>query len=72
MPTAIYCSGNLKSGLVWILNGQKEVGLQIVRILIGILCLEAQEFGIWTNGSHVVKNHLKSGQKSLDFEWLGL
>ena len=29
------CSGDLKSGLVWILNGQKEVGLQNVYILNG-------------------------------------
>ena len=27
---------DLKSGLVWILNGQKEVGLQMVWILNGI------------------------------------
>ena len=29
-------SEDLKSGLVWISNGQKEVGLQIVRIYNGI------------------------------------
>ena len=29
-------SGDLKSGLVWVLNGQKEVGLQMVYILNGI------------------------------------
>ena len=28
-------SGDLKSGLVWILNGQREAGLQLVQILSG-------------------------------------
>ena len=28
-------------------------------------------FEIWTNGIHFVKNHLKSGQKHLNFEWSG-
>ena len=37
-------SGDLKSGLVWILNGQKEVSLQMVRILKKILNLKAQPF----------------------------
>ena len=32
----LYFSGDLKSRLVWILNVQKEVGLQMVRILNGI------------------------------------
>ena len=32
----IYFSGDLKSGLVWISNGQREVGLQMVQILYGI------------------------------------
>ena len=30
------CSQDLKSRLVWILNGPKEVELQVVRILNGI------------------------------------
>ena len=33
---AVNYSGDLKSRLVWILNGQKEVGLQMVRISNGI------------------------------------
>ena len=36
-------SGDLKSRLVRILNGQKEVGLQMVRILNGIWNPEAQQ-----------------------------
>ena len=31
----------------------------------------SQLFEIWTNGCHFVKNHLKYGQKCLDFEWCG-
>ena len=53
------------------LNGQKEVGLQIVQISNGIWNREAQPFEIWTNGHHFVVNHLKSGPKSLDFQWSG-
>ena len=36
--TCVYMdySGDMKSELVWISKGQKEVGLQIVRILNGI------------------------------------
>ena len=30
-----YYSGDLKSGLVWIMKDRKEVGLQMVRILMG-------------------------------------
>ena len=42
-----YC-GDLKSGLVWISNGPKKVGLQMVRIL---------------KGSEILKpNYLKSSQ----------
>ena len=47
-------SGDLKSGLVWISNGWKEVELQKVRILNGIWNL-AQPFKIWTNCCHFVK-----------------
>ena len=61
-----------KSDLVWISNGQKEVGLQMVQISNGIWNLEAQPFEICTYGRHFVKNHLKSGQKHLDFEWSSL
>ena len=39
---------DLKSELVWILNGQKEVGLQMVPILNGIWKPEAQPFEIQT------------------------
>ena len=45
-------SGDLKSGIVWISNGKKEVGLQKVH---GIWNLEAQPLEIQTNGSHFVK-----------------
>ena len=62
-------SGDLKSGLVWITNGQKEVELQMDWILNAIWNLEAQTFEIQTNDRHFVKNHLKSGQKCLDFKW---
>ena len=65
-------SGDLKSRLVWILNGQREFALQMVKNLNWIWNSEAQPSEIWTNGHHFVKNHLKSGQKGLDFEWLGL
>ena len=64
-------SGDLKAGLVWILNGQKEVGLQIFWILNGIWDMEAQPFEIWTKGHRFVINHLKSWQKCPDFEWSG-
>ena len=43
----------------------------MVRIWNGILNPEAQPFEIRTNSRHFVKNHLKSGYKPLDFEWLG-
>ena len=36
LPEGSEYSGDLKSGLVWILNVQKEVGFQMVRILNGI------------------------------------
>ena len=39
---------------VWILNGQKEVGLQMVWISNGIWNLEAQPFENRTNGTHSV------------------
>ena len=56
-------------GLVWILNGQKEVGLQMVRIWKGIWNPLAQPFEIWTSGRHFVNNHLKYGQKYPNLEW---
>ena len=70
-------SWDLKSWLVWISNGQKEVGLQRVWILNGIWNPEAQPFDIWTFGRHFVKNHLKSWQNiwisnGLVFKWLEL
>ena len=67
-------SGDLKSDLVWISNGPKQVGLQMVWILNGIWNPEAQTFEIRTNGRHFVKNHLKTGpfeirpSKSPDFK----
>ena len=39
------------------------------RISDGIWNLDAQPFGIQTNGCHFVKYHLKSGQKCPDFKW---
>ena len=42
----------------------------MVWISNGIWNPEAQPFEIRTNGRHFVKNHLKSGQKRPDFEWL--
>ena len=63
-PSCTHYSGDLKSGLVWILNALKEVGLQMVWILKGIWNPEAQPFEIRTNGCHLVKNHLKSGKTS--------
>ena len=47
-------SGDLKSDLVWILNGSKQVGLQMVWISNGISNPEAQPFEIQTNGRHFV------------------
>ena len=46
-------SGDLKSGLVGILNGQREVGLQMVWILNRIWNPEAWPFRIWTSGRHL-------------------
>ena len=51
-------SGDLNSRLVWISNGQNEVGLQMVWFANGFWNLEAQPFEIWTNGHHLVKNYL--------------
>ena len=48
----LYYRGDLKSGLVWILNGRKKAKLQMVQILNGIWNLKAQPFVIGTNGSH--------------------
>ena len=62
-------SGDLKSDLVWTLNGPKEVGLQMVWISNGIWNPEAWPFENQINGRHFVKNHLKSGQEHPDFEW---
>ena len=64
-PAYVY-SGDLKSVLLWILNGQKEVELQMVCILNGICNPEAQQFEIRTTGSQFVKNNLKSGHKCPD------
>ena len=48
-------SGDLKSGLVWILVGQKEVGLQMARFLDGNWNPEAQTSEIHTNVRHLSK-----------------
>ena len=64
-------SQDQRSDLVWVLNGPKEIGLQMVWIVNGIWNPEAQPFEIRSNGRHFVKNHLKSKQKRPDFEWLG-
>ena len=56
----------------WILTGWTEVGLQMVQILNGIWNIEARPFEIWTNDHHLIKNHLKSGQKCWDFKWFSL
>ena len=64
-------SGEIKSGLVWISTGQKEVGLQMIRILNGIWNPEVQPFEIRTNLSHFFENHFKSGQLCQDFKWSG-
>ena len=51
-------SGDLKSELIWIFNGQKEVSLHLVYIFNQIWYLEAQHCEIQTNGRHFVKNHM--------------
>ena len=61
-------SWDLKSGIVSILNDQKEVGLKMVWISNGIWNPEVQPFEI---RHHFVRNQLKSRQKCLDFEWSG-
>ena len=58
--TVTISSVDLKFGLFWILNGRKEVGLQMVQLSNEIWNLEAQPFEILTNGRHLVKHHLKS------------
>ena len=67
----LFDSANLKSWLVWISDGQKEVGLQMFWTYYGIWDPEAQLFEVQTNRRHFVKNHLKSWQKYPDFEWSG-
>ena len=62
-------SGDLKCELVCILNGQKEVGLQMVWISNGIRNPEAQQFEILTNCCHFVKK-LRSGQYRPDYAWV--
>ena len=41
---------------------EKEDGLQMVKILNEILNPEAWTCEIWSNGSHLIQNHLKFGQ----------
>ena len=50
----------MKSALVWISNGRKEVGLQSGLILNGILNPEAQPFVIKTNGCHFFQKPFES------------
>ena len=63
--------GDLKYRLVWISNGQKQGGLQMIWISSGFWNPEAQTFEIPTNGRHFVKNPLNFGQKCTNFEWSG-
>ena len=72
---------DLKFGLFWILNGWKEVGLQMVRIWNTIWNPEAQPLSEIRKpnplksgqiAAILSKNHLKSGQKCQGFKWLGL
>ena len=58
----------LKSGHVQILNGQKEVGLQMVRISNGIWNPEAQPLENWPKWPPSCIYHLKFGLLSPDFE----
>ena len=51
-----HLSGDLKSRLIWNLNGQKEVWLQIVLILNGIWNPEAQPFEIMRRVPFLSKN----------------
>ena len=63
-------SWDLKSGLVGISNGRKEVRLQMVWILNGIRYPEAQPFEIRSNGCNFFKNHQILTGPIL--KWLGL
>ena len=58
MYDLLYDSGDLKSGCIQILNGQKEACFQMVQKSNGVWNLEAQPFEIWTNGCHFVKQNL--------------
>ena len=60
-------SGDLKSGLIWISNGQKEVSLQVFHIFNKIWYLRAQPCEIQANGRHFVKKHLACNRS--DFKW---
>ena len=61
-------SGDIKYGLVWISNGQKEVGLQMVQISNGIWNPETQPFEIRTNGHHLVKKPFEIRTKTIGFQ----
>ena len=54
-------SGDLNSRLVWILNGSKEVGLQMIQISNGIWNPEAQPFEIQTKMSEFRMVWLSNG-----------
>ena len=62
-------SGDLKSNLVYISNGPKQVGLQMVWISNGIWNPEAQPFEIWTNGRHFVKKPFEMRTETSGF-WM--
>ena len=63
-------SGDLKSGRVWISNGQKEIGLQMVKKKLGYKWSGFQVGSkILTNDLHFVKNYLKHRLKCPDFKW---
>ena len=65
-------SRDLKYRLVWISNGQKEVGLQICSLDFEWY-LKSGSPTMWNPDKYLpfCQKPLKSGQKGLDFEWTG-
>ena len=63
-------SGDLKCRIVWILNGQKELGMQIVRVSNGMWNPEAQPFLIQTNDPHFQKTKTFEIQTITSGFWL--
>ena len=60
----------MKSGLVWILNGQKEVGLQMVRHSNGIWNPEDQPFEIGTMAT-ILSKTIWNPDKQPNFDYWG-